>query len=279
MVGRVGRLTCLVLFALCAQLVPAADIQYSIKEGETLFSISRKAQVPVDVLCLFNGIPDAGKVKAGTVVKVPTVYVVKKGDTIFSISRTFAVPVARLLDLNKLPQDARIKVGDKIFVPASGGASATEIAVTKAAPADPSAGTTVTAAPASTQSSSVQTRGAIWPLAGRHEPDRGKQAGVVFYGAAGDVVHSATAGEVRWAATFWGKGKVIIIRALDGTLLTYSGTSDLLVNVGDRVNPGTEIARLGETPEGGGVNLHFSITDANGRVIDPEKYFSTKSES
>jgi lipoprotein YgeR len=278
-VGKVRRLTCLVLFALCTQLVLAADIQYSVKEGETLFSISRKAQVPVDVLCLFNGIADAAKVKAGTVVKVPTVYVIKKGDTLFGISRAFSVSIAKLLELNKLPKDASIKVGDKIYIPTSTAAPATDIAAANTPPTGKTSGTTTQQAfQGTTQITSLQTAGVVLPLTGRREPEKGK-SGVVFYGAAGDVVHSATAGEVRWAATYWGSGKVIIIRSLDGTLFMYSGNRDLLVNVGDRVHPGDEIARLGETPQGGGVNLHLSITDKGGHVIDPEKYFSAKSES
>lgn len=114
---------------------------------------------------------------------------------------------------------------------------------------------------------------------GKREPESGKLPGIVFYGAAGDVVHSATAGEVKWAATFWGRGKIIIVKQADGTLLTYSGNREILVNVGNRVSAGSEIARLGDSPEGGGVRLHLSIQDASGHVVDPEKYFSAKSSS
>ncbi len=117
----------------------------------------------------------------------------------------------------------------------------------------------------------------VWPLAGRHELDNGKMPGLVFYGAAGDVVRSATAGEVKWAATYWTRGKVVIIKSVDGTLCTYGGNAELLVNVGDRVSPGMDIAKLGESPQGGGAKLYFSISDGSGHVVDPEKYFSAKS--
>ena len=58
-----------------------------------------------------------------------------------------------------------------------------------------------------------------------------------------------------------------------------AGNEQLLVNVGDRVNPGTEIARLGVSPQGGGAKLYFSIQGANGQFVDPEKFFSDKSHA
>ena len=71
----------------------------------------------------------------------------------------------------------------------------------------------------------------------------------------------------------------MIIKSVDGTLFTYGGNEELLVNVGDRVSPGTDIAKLGESPQGGGAKLYFSISDSSGHVVDPERYFSAKSSS
>ena len=133
--------------------------------------------------------------------------------------------------------------------------------------------TAIGASRAARRSSCGRTRG-------RHEPDNGKIPGLVFYGAPGDLVQSATAGEVKWAATVLGtRGKVVIIKSADGTLFTYGGNAELLVNVGDRVSPGTDIAKLGESPQGGGAKLYFSISDAKWTCVDPEKFFSAKSQS
>jgi septal ring factor EnvC (AmiA/AmiB activator) len=117
----------------------------------------------------------------------------------------------------------------------------------------------------------------VWPHSGRHEPLRGKISGLVFFGSEGDPVHSATSGEVKWVGPYWGWGKTVIIKAPDGDFILYAGNEQLLVNVGDRVSPGTEIARLGVSPQGGGAKLYFSIQGANGQFVDPEKYFSEKS--
>lgn len=273
MPSRVVQLSCLFLLVLGVTGLPGADSQYTVKEGETLFAVARRAQVPVDVLSAFNGIADAGRVKVGTVLRVPAAYTVKKGDTLYGIARVFGIPIAKLLELNKLAQNARLKVGERIFIPLEPEAGA------------PRASDSVQPPPRTdlpTATDAVAPRAGtvvVWPHTGKHEPDNGKIPGLVFYGAPGDLVRSATAGEVKWAATYWTRGKVVIIKSVDGTLFTYGGNAELLVNVGDRVSPGTDIAKLGESPQGGGAKLYFSISDGNGRAVDPEKYFSAKSSS
>jgi lipoprotein YgeR len=273
MPSRVLQLSCLILLVLGAAALPAADSKYTVKEGETLFSVARRAQVPVDVLSEFNGIADAGKVKVGTVLRVPTVYTVKKGDTLYGIARSFSIPVAKLLELNKLAQNARLKVGARLFLPQESDSVVVRVVDTVQKPAR-------TDLPSATDSVGPRSGSVVvWPHTGKHEADNGKIPGLVFYGAPGDLVRSATAGEVKWAATYWTRGKVVIIKSVDGNLFTYGGNAELLVNVGDRVSPGTDIAKLGESPQGGGAKLYFSISDGSGRVVDPEKFFSAKSSS
>lgn len=275
--GRLVHMSCTLLFALAAAMLPAADNRYTIKEGETLFSVARRAEVPVDVLSAYNGITDADKVKVGTVLHVPTTYTVRKGDTLYGIARTFAVPLARILELNKLGQNARLKIGSRLYIPQDAGKASAQPGVQAAvqSPSPPRVD------PAVLVSTGVPNPGGVvvWPHPGRHEPDNGKIPGLVFYGAPGDVVRSATAGEVKWAATYWTRGKVVIIKSPDGTLFTYGGNAQLLVNVGDRVSAGMDIAKLGESPQGGGAKLYFSISDGTGRAVNPERFFSAKSDS
>jgi lipoprotein YgeR len=278
--ARFAQSLCLLLFLVSAVTSPAAD--YTIREGETLFAVARGAQVPVEVLQQFNGISDAARLKPGTVIRIPQPYTVKKGDTLYGIARQFSVPVARLQDLNQLGRNPRIKAGDRLYLP-------TQQAVTVATPADPGVARQGGAA---TPGANVQEglmraapssvglpAGMTWPLPGHREPVSGKIAGLVFFGSRGDVVRSATAGEVKWVAPYWGLGKIVLIKAQDGVILLYAGNEEILVNVGDRVSPGSQIARLGESPQGGGAKLYFSIQDAKSKTIDPEKYFSAKSRT
>ena len=282
---RFLRLSCFFPLFLAALALSAADSQYTIKEGETLFSVARRAMVPVEVLGSYNGITDASRVKAGTVLRVPTPYAVKKGDTLYSIARSFGMPIGRILDLNHRSQAAKLKVGERLFIPVDSGGPLVAVSTPapRPAPQDASRQTPGGASPTPTAlpvTAAARPDGVVvWPHPGRHELDNGKIPGLVFYGSPGDVVRSATAGEVKWAATYWTRGKVVIIKSADGTLFTYGGNAELLVNVGDRVSAGMDIAKLGESPQGGGAKLYFSISDSSGHAMNPERFFSAKNDS
>lgn len=278
-----GRLVLSVLImslVLSAAAVCADDASYTIHEGETLFAIAQKTGVPLDVLCRYNGIQDAGRVRAGTRILLPRSHEVKKGDTLYSISRKYSVTLQELLALNSLREDSVIKAGEKMFIPgpnpggqavasagsqASGGAGMVSSGGTPGAPSSTGAASTGPAPKADL----------VWPHPGKREQYWGKIPGLVFHGAVGDRVVSVGSGEVVWVAPYWGYGKVVIIENFDdGLMFTYAGNDELLVNVGDRVKPGSEIARLGQSPKDGDARLYFSICTRSGQVVNPEKYFS-----
>jgi len=264
--GSSASLLCFIFLLFVSPFPACAEGAYTLKAGDTLFSVSRTSGVPIDILTSYNGITDASRLKVGTVIQVPSIYAVKKGDTLYGIARSLSVPVGRILVLNKLSQDSLIKAGQRLFVPASPAASAAAVAAQST-----NAGQAGTAAWAPLE--------VVWPHPGKRDTEKGKLWWLVFQGSAGDVVRSATAGDVKWAATWWGYGKVLVIRSVDGTTFVYGGNRELLVKVGDRVLPGTEIAKLGGSIQGGGTKLYFSINDANGKTMDPEKFFSAQSQS
>jgi murein DD-endopeptidase MepM/ murein hydrolase activator NlpD len=259
-------------FLLSAIALCGAESTYTVKEGDTFFALARKAGVSADALATYNAIPDPSKLKVGTVLRIPGVYLVQKGDTLYGIARSHSVSVDDLLAANKLTKTSKIKPGDELVLPKGS---------VETAAASPPATTTAVSTPVASAAGAGPRApaGFVWPHPGRFETEKGKLWWLVFQGAAGDVVRSAAAGEVKWAATWVGFGKVLIIQGADGINYQYRGNRELLVNVGDRVQPGTEIAKLGPSLLGGGTRLYFSINDAKGNAVDPEKFFSAKSQS
>jgi lipoprotein YgeR len=262
------------LCILAALAIGAEENSITVKEGETLFSIAKKSRVPTEILCSFNGITDPGKLKTGTVIRFPEAYMVKKGDTLYGIARSAGIPVARLMLLNGLTSASRIKKGDRIFLPPGSKPSS------PAQPQEPPE-TKVSQAPQETaiKEPPQSSEGLLLPHLGKREPFQGKISGIIFHGVRGDPVHSAAGGEVKWVGPYWGWGKTVIIRSSDGTIFLYAGNEELLVNVGDRVSAGSEIARLGVSPQDGGAKLYFSIQGAKGQFMDPEKLFSGKNRA
>jgi LysM repeat protein len=115
--GRLAQSVLVMTLMLSGAALCAEDVSYTIHEGETLFAIAQKTAVPVEVLCAYNGIQDAGRVRAGTSLLLPRSYTVKKGDTLFSIAKKFSVPLSELLSLNSLRDSSVIKTGGKLFIP------------------------------------------------------------------------------------------------------------------------------------------------------------------
>jgi murein DD-endopeptidase MepM/ murein hydrolase activator NlpD len=260
MANRTARIAFAAILALQSAVGLPESSSYTLREGDTLFSIAKKAGVPVDILCAYNSIEDAARVKVGMQIRFPGSYTVVKGDTLYAIAKAHSLPLADLLGLNKLRDTSLLKPGDRLFLPAGAIADQASASVYSKGVEGP--------APA------VRTGSIVLPHQGKYEPFQGKIPGLVFQGSKGDVVVSATNGEVEWVAPYWGWGKVVIIHGDDGLKFIYAGNEDLLVNVGDRVKAGSEIAHLGVSPQGGGARLYFSIQAKTGQSVNPEKFFS-----
>jgi murein DD-endopeptidase MepM/ murein hydrolase activator NlpD len=276
MVRHAARFIVILSLALTGALVFPETATYTIQVGETLFGIAKKVGIPLDVLCAYNGIADPSRLKAGTPIRLPQTYTIKKGDTLYSISRMYSTTLPDLLSLNMLKESSSIKAGDRLFIPVSHDNPAADTPP-PTVHADPQ--TTVHAPPVKPpQSAAPQAAGGgtalVWPHPGRHETYQGKIPGLVFRGSRGDPVVSASSGSVEWVGPYWSWGKVVIIKGEDGLKFIYAGNEELLVNVGDRVKPGTEIAKLGVSPQEGEARLYFSIQGKDGQTVNPEKYLS-----
>jgi LysM repeat protein len=100
---------------------------YTIKKGDTLYSLSKKYQVSTNLLMVANGL-SSDKIKVGQKLLVPYdnkteasdelagTYFVKKGDTLFSLAKKYQTSVIELKKANSLRTD-NLYIGQKISVP------------------------------------------------------------------------------------------------------------------------------------------------------------------
>ena len=130
-----------------------ADTTYTVKKGDTLYSISRKYEITVPELKTANNL-ESDFVKEGARLVIPSaniqnaaalsssnasssssvpstakeekkisIYEVQKGDTLYAIARKFQTTLPEILSLNNIETTATIMPGQKIKVPGKDGAS------------------------------------------------------------------------------------------------------------------------------------------------------------
>ena len=102
-------------------------LTYTVKRGDTLYSIAKKFGVSVFDLTTLNGI-NPNNLQVGTVLKIPEnenidtklTYIVKSGDTLYGISNQFGVSAIDLANLNNV--DAKtLQIGQVLKIPTTSG--------------------------------------------------------------------------------------------------------------------------------------------------------------
>ena len=108
----------------------------------------------------------------------------------------------------------------------------------------------------------------------RVDPLLGTQAfhgGMDFRGASGHPVSAAAAGTVTAAGRQGGYGNMIEVRHPNGMSTRYGHLSAILVNLGDKVESGEVIGRIGSTGRSTGPHLHYEVR-VDGKPVDPSRY-------
>ena len=112
----------------------------------------------------------------------------------------------------------------------------------------------------------------------RTDPFTGRLAfhqGVDFAGRPGADVSAVGSGIVIWSGPRYGYGELVEINHGSGYVTRYAHLSDNLVAVGETVERGQVIARVGRTGRATGHNLHFEVL-RNGRPVNPLPYVRAK---
>ena len=77
----------LAFFLSVQSVLYSADTLHVLEKGETLYSLSRKYDIPLSVILEYNAITDSRKITAGQAISIPERYRVEKGDTLYSIAK------------------------------------------------------------------------------------------------------------------------------------------------------------------------------------------------
>ena len=113
----------------------------------------------------------------------------------------------------------------------------------------------------------------------RTDPFTGKPAnhtGIDFAGKLGAEVVAVADGVVTWSGDRYGYGIMVEINHGNGYATRYAHNSENLVEVGDEVKKGQQVALMGRTGRATGPNLHFEVL-RNGRRVNPVNFIRDSS--
>lgn len=200
-------------------------------------------------------------------------YTVKRGDTLYRISRTTGTSVKDLARLNNLSPPYTIEVGQRLKLNSasgtSGGKSVKKSSATRTAAAKPPAALPQVTWPP------VGQRCWRWPTSGKvilpYSSNDGGNKGIDIAGTRGQPVYAAGAGKVVYVGNqLRGYGNLIMIKHSDDYISAYAHNDKMMVNNGQSVKIGQQIATMGST-DADSVRLHFQIR-YRATAIDPQRY-------
>ncbi len=259
-----------------------------VKKGDTLYSISRRYDVPLREVIEANRLRPPYVLRIGQVLRMPSAryHIVVKGDTLYNISKRYNVDMSSLSRANGLSAPYALRIGQKLVLPGTvvNTTTGSSGATSKTTAAKKTSSTKSTAAVRRTNSASysapVKKRTAkfAWPVRGTVISKFGPIAkgrnndGINIKAARGTDVKAADAGTVAYAGNeLKGFGNLILIKHNDGWITAYAHNDKLLVRKGQKVTKGQKIATVGTT---GGVSvpqLHFEVR-AGKKAVNPLAY-------
>jgi lipoprotein NlpD len=255
---------------------------YTVKPGDTLYSIALEHGLDYRELAIWNGIDNPGAVRVGQQLRViaPASTVVAAplkipGGTVQAKplgSGPAAPPVVGALPPSVPAQASGSVVTEPkgVRLPYSDQALA-QLSKPEAAPP------TARVEPARPDSGGDSARGPedldwAWPVRGKVVGtfNDSTSKGIAIAGKLGQPVLASAPGRVIFSGTgIRGFGKLIVIKHNNTYLSVYAHNSELVVKEGQNVGKGQKIAEMGNT-DADQVKLHFEIRRF-GKPVDPLK--------
>lgn len=234
--------------------------EHELEPGDTLLGLAFEYDLNMDTIVSFNQIQDVRLMQVGDVYEIPNrdglLYTVKQGDNLAAIADRYDTSSTAILDANDLAS-SDISSGQVLFVP-NARMDENELKL-------------------------ILGELFLHPLRGRYTDGFGMRndpfTGIrrMHYGL--DIaarwrspIKAARAGRVAHVETQHGNyGKFIILRHAGGYQTLYAHLDSFEASVGQYVDQGQVIGRMGNTGRSTGPHLHFSIIK-NGSFVDPMEY-------
>lgn len=215
--------------------VVARDMLYAVRKGDTLYSISKAANVPAQQIAQANALRAPYTLSVGQQVLIPQA----QANNDLYIRRS---PTSKIVNQTAPARD----VGD--------------IARTVSYTQTPTVN--------SGGMFSWPVRGAVIATYGSGEVGR-RNDGINIAAPSGTPVRAAADGEVVYRGSeLDGFGNLLLVRHTDGFVTAYAHNGSMLAKKGDKVRRGQMIAKVGDSGSVSSPQLHFEVRQ-NLKSVDP----------
>lgn len=231
-------------------------VEYEVQTGDTLSFIASDYGVSINSIIWANKLSASAVISPGQILKIPpitgVIHEVKKGDSIQSLAQKYGAKAEEIIEFNVLPKDGNLQIGKQIVIPDG------KIGTTSVASTATSTTKRFSYLPDLGSFFKIPAGGFNWgQIHGRNGVDVANSCGTPIYAAADGQV--SVVDITGWNGGF---GKYLKIFHPNDTETLYAHTSKILVEQGQNVTKGEQIALMGTTGRSTGCHLHFEVHGA-----------------
>ncbi len=263
--------------------------QIEVAAGDTIFSISKKTQVPLRDLIKQNDLVPPYSLKVGSKLTIPKTnyHEVKSGETLYAISRLYNMKINQLIEINELKEPYSVKAGDRIKISKSekifaenkeaqasynlkAGEKSSEKIAEKPAEKEPKASVVEKVLDKFNKFS--------WPVRGTVVSKFGPKSGGLYNDGInikakeGTEVKASEDGVVAYVGNeLKGYGNLVIVKHAGGWITAYAHLAKSSVTRGAKVSKGQKIGTVGSTGNVTSPQLYFGLRKGRD-AVNPQNY-------
>lgn len=255
--------------------------QIEVGASDTVFSISKKYQVPLRDAIKQNNLTPPYDLKVGSRLIIPSAnyHEVKAGETLYAISRLYSMKINQLIELNDLKEPYSVKVGDKIKISKSEKAAVEN----KEQPVSRSLKSDETSQEKNPKVGIVDKvldkfNKFSWPVRGAVISKFGPKSGGLYNDGInikakeGAEVKASEDGVVAYVGNeLKGYGNLVIVKHSGGWITAYAHLSKATVTRGSKVAKGQKIGLVGSTGNVTSPQLYFGLRKGRD-AVNPQNY-------
>lgn len=248
-------------------------ITYVVKPGDTIEKIASSYNLKSSTIATSNNLTSSTILQVGQALQFPSIdgviYSLKAGENLWDLAQLNNTDYDKLLEINNVTSPETLQIGEKIFVPS--------VEIVKSPSIEYEKKRNQYASASYSRGGKVGLYG-IKPTQGSISSYFGERWGRQHNGIdiaanTGSNVVAFQSGKVTFSGWNGGYGNLVIIDHGNGIESYYGHNSKNLVKVGDSVQKGDLIAKVGSTGNSTGPHCHFEIR-INGKPVNPLNYIN-----